>query len=449
MAGLLLLSLFLLPVHRPFREALSPFIPSFFASLPLFIYILFAPALSHPAGLIRGAGTSIALIFLAPLLGPVPGLAVILLLLFFNVALSFRFCLGIYSDGEAPLRHRLFTLMAAQYVLALGFLIDCLLLGRLEELPLFTLWGLGWGVALSARLGRAGEDAGPGPGEGVSLVLVPLLAVIAMAAFRLTESYCLTGADPSFFEKSRLLIAAGMAAVAAALYYPGEKLLEGLWADSLRRFAMPLRRMISSLKEEKMSLASDIHDTVAQEIYAARLGVQMVERNLKEDPPRTAGELKSLETAVTQALQHSRSIIEKLSREEGDSPEEEGEDLAGLIDRVGRERGIRFRLFGLELLAEMEDRGAAGELSMIIREAVNNVRKHSGAGNGVVRVKKAGGRLRLLVMDDGQGFDTNAVRQPQSFGLSSMERRCRRIGGSLIIRTNPKKGTRILVSCPL
>lgn len=87
----------------------------------------------------------------------------------------------------------------------------------------------------------------------------------------------------------------------------------------------------------------------------------------------------------------------------------------------------------------------------IVREALNNVRKHSRAQTVRVLVRcESGGSYRILVEDDGVGIgiDEPAIDASpgEHLGLSIMHERARRISGDLRIESEPGEGTRISLS---
>jgi two-component system nitrate/nitrite sensor histidine kinase NarX len=82
----------------------------------------------------------------------------------------------------------------------------------------------------------------------------------------------------------------------------------------------------------------------------------------------------------------------------------------------------------------------------IVQEALTNIRKHSGARTVrlLLHCEKGGG-YRILVEDDGNGL-VNANRQPlpgEQVGLSIMQERARRLGGTLRVEGEPGEGTRV------
>jgi signal transduction histidine kinase len=89
-------------------------------------------------------------------------------------------------------------------------------------------------------------------------------------------------------------------------------------------------------------------------------------------------------------------------------------------------------------------------LYRVALEAMNNVLRHSYAGRVSVSLCQEDGRVLLEVVDDGIGFDTDAVRaQGGGLGLRGMEERVTRLGGTLTLISAPDAGTRVRVEVDL
>jgi len=91
------------------------------------------------------------------------------------------------------------------------------------------------------------------------------------------------------------------------------------------------------------------------------------------------------------------------------------------------------------------------QLLRIIQEALTNVRKHAGASKAWVRFEQDGGRVRISVEDDGQGFDPAQVMEEgqRYFGLQIMHERAESVGGDLVLDSRPGQGTRVVIWVPL
>ena len=91
--------------------------------------------------------------------------------------------------------------------------------------------------------------------------------------------------------------------------------------------------------------------------------------------------------------------------------------------------------------------GEAGvELSRVLREALTNARRHSGAGRVTVSLRTEGEDLIAEVADDGRGFGPEA--EPGG-GSKSMRERAAALGGELRIESEPGRGTTVRLRAPL
>ncbi len=94
-------------------------------------------------------------------------------------------------------------------------------------------------------------------------------------------------------------------------------------------------------------------------------------------------------------------------------------------------------------------------LYLALKEAIANAAKHAGAGEVRLVMSLVDGVLVATVEDDGVGFDPERTRGlaaesvPTGYGLHSMERRVRELGGSLAIESSPGSGTRVTIRVPV
>ena len=79
------------------------------------------------------------------------------------------------------------------------------------------------------------------------------------------------------------------------------------------------------------------------------------------------------------------------------------------------------------------------------QEALTNVRRHARAREAGVVLAYTAGAVRLVVRDDGQGFDPSAVR---GYGLDGMRSRASQVDGTLSVRSDPSTGTTVELEVP-
>jgi signal transduction histidine kinase len=194
--------------------------------------------------------------------------------------------------------------------------------------------------------------------------------------------------------------------------------------------------------EERNRIARDIHDTLAQGFAAILMQLQSIQRWLPSLPKEAA---ESIETAVDLARPH---MIEARRSVGALRPQDAGAgDVAAVLERT-TELARRTTDIPIELVIEKLPELGAGverEIVAIAQEALTNAVRHARARK--IKVHAVPSRslgLRLSVADDGRGIARE--RFGSGFGLTSMQERAERIGGSLTIVTAPRAGTEVVLA---
>jgi signal transduction histidine kinase len=196
--------------------------------------------------------------------------------------------------------------------------------------------------------------------------------------------------------------------------------------------------------EERERLARELHDSVTQSLYSltlfAEAGKGLVEAGDLEVAKHNLGRMG--ETAQ-QALREMRLLVHELR-----PLDLEREGLIGALhQRLSAVEGrvnIKARLVAEELVelpAPVEE-----GLYRIAQEALNNALKHAVATSVTVYLRVKGERVELEVVDDGKGFNPQAVSNSGGMGLVSMQERAEKLGGSLTILSAPEEGTKVKVT---
>jgi signal transduction histidine kinase len=85
----------------------------------------------------------------------------------------------------------------------------------------------------------------------------------------------------------------------------------------------------------------------------------------------------------------------------------------------------------------------------IAQEALTNIARHAGAGQVKVSLRSSNGFLTLKVVDDGRGFDALHLSESEGLGVAGMRERAALVGGSLDVKSQPKKGTQVYLAIPM
>jgi signal transduction histidine kinase len=195
-----------------------------------------------------------------------------------------------------------------------------------------------------------------------------------------------------------------------------------------------------SIVEERNRLARELHDSVTQQLFGVVLAAQTA-RDLLERGDAAGEQLERVQALAHGAMDELRSVVFELRPA---SLEAEGlaQALRKHVEVLRRVTGraITLRVAGRPALAA----GPAGQVFRIAQEALQNAVRHSGAERIEVGLEDGGGRLRLSVGDDGDGFDASVPGlRGRRLGLTSMEERAAELGGTLTVDSRPGAGTTV------
>jgi len=200
--------------------------------------------------------------------------------------------------------------------------------------------------------------------------------------------------------------------------------------------------------EERIRLAREIHDGLAQNLGFMNLKLSQVAGCVKKNPVKAEAELADLSHIVQDTMNEARQAIVDLQ-----TPVE-GRSFVEMLTEYAREfadnTGIEARVVsetqvgGLALAARVD-------LLRIIQEALNNVRRHAGATDVRIKIELPNGRLKVKIIDNGKGFYSRKAETGKNrhFGIRSMKDRAAHLGGELQIQSAPGQGTTVQVEIPL
>jgi signal transduction histidine kinase len=204
-------------------------------------------------------------------------------------------------------------------------------------------------------------------------------------------------------------------------------LLVGVWR------AIRAAEFGRAVAEERARVAREIHDGLAQYLFAMSAQVSMLENGAAAESvvPR-------LKEAATSAQREARFAVLALSSASGGAPFDAA--LRRYVDflTADGELDVDLDIDPLTRLGPDEQI----ELFRIVQEGLANVRKHAGARRAEVRIGRRGGRRLVSIRDDGSGL---AADRPGGQGLKNMRARAASIGGALEIRSSPGLGTALEV----
>jgi signal transduction histidine kinase len=209
-------------------------------------------------------------------------------------------------------------------------------------------------------------------------------------------------------------------------------------------------RMVAELKEaldERQRMAEDLHDGAIQSIFAVTLGLERCQRQAATAPEETAGRLETAIKDLKAVIRDLRGYLVGL-----ETPIISGRHLeaalASLVRSLDNPNQTRLQLNVSPAAADQVTAEQAAQLLAIAREAMSNGVRHSGAQSLRVSLGLHDGHVRLVVEDDGIGFQPSTMQHEKGHGLKNMGARSRKLGGNLDVRSEPGHGTRVVCDLP-
>ena len=205
------------------------------------------------------------------------------------------------------------------------------------------------------------------------------------------------------------------------------------------------REILEVSERERVRIGQDLHDGLGQQLVGIGFLLNALAGDLKHAGPALAENCRHIAAQVSEATEQSRSLARGLhiTGLEEDGLSNAFEELAGRT-RAVYDVNCRFICRGTVWLPAEE----ANQLYRIGQEAITNAIRHARADAITVTLSQNERRVRLVVEDDGCGFETTQDRS-SGMGLNIMRYRARVVSANLEVDSEPGHGTRILCSLPL
>jgi PAS domain S-box-containing protein len=219
------------------------------------------------------------------------------------------------------------------------------------------------------------------------------------------------------------------------------------YADRLRALAAQLAEVED---KERQRLARELHDRVGQNLTALGINLNIVQMQMPESAPETISfHLDDSLSLVEQTAERIRDVMADLRPPVLDD--------YGLVAAL-RWYGEKFsRRINIPIIVQGEepdprlDTRIESALFRIAQEALTNVAKHARATQVIITVESDVDNLRLIVSDDGIGFDPRHLsesNEDQGWGLISITERAESVGADFKIESAPKHGTTVFIEVP-
>lgn len=201
---------------------------------------------------------------------------------------------------------------------------------------------------------------------------------------------------------------------------------------------------LEAAEEERLRVAHELHDDLAQRLSALQIVAKLLEQAVVPGTEELVAKLRDEVQASTEAVGRvirglrppalaelglAPAIRQEARRQVGGAPVEADLEIPSPGDRPEEHKELA--------------------LYRIAQEALHNAVEHGEPSRIAVRLERRDGHFALEVEDDGRGFDPERVaREKERYGLIGMRERAGAVGGRLELRTAPGEGTRLRVLVP-
>jgi signal transduction histidine kinase len=207
------------------------------------------------------------------------------------------------------------------------------------------------------------------------------------------------------------------------------------------------RRLIQAQEEEKVRIARELHDDVAQRVAILAIQLDQVKNSLNGQSDDTLHQLSKMQEesiALSKAVHYLSHEMHSVNLQ-----------LLGLsaamsswCNEFGRNRKIEILFQSHDVPARLSSEVSL-HLYRVLQEALNNAAKHSGGESFNVRLWGTQAEIHLSITDLGNGFDTRAAMSGSGLGLKTMRERVKLMKGHFEIESKANRGTRIQVRVPV
>ncbi|MBW4422966.1 MAG: sensor histidine kinase [Nostoc desertorum CM1-VF14] len=212
--------------------------------------------------------------------------------------------------------------------------------------------------------------------------------------------------------------------------------------EKLRQYAMQIENQATL--EERNRIAREIHDSLGHSLTALNLQLETALKLWQSNPGKAETFLATAKELGSKALNDVRQSVSTM-RSNPLQEQSLERAIASLAESFHRSNGILpIYQINLEYPLPPEINTA---IYRITQESLTNISKYAYATEVKLELATARGNLRLIIQDNGRGFDLG--QNTTGFGLHSMRDRTLALGGEFNINSAPGSGCKITVNIPL
>lgn len=202
-----------------------------------------------------------------------------------------------------------------------------------------------------------------------------------------------------------------------------------------------LNAVIEGKEKERKEIAETLHDSVSTLLSSANLHLQASAKQFDGETPMEIIQTKRI---ISEASTKIRDLSHNL--------------ISAILVKFGLTYAIKdlaqkYSNSELRIDTEVRNVGRYSErfeikVYNIIQEFINNILKHSQASRAIIKIEDINGNIKILIYDNGIGFDLNLLDKKEGIGIKQIEARVQLMEGDFKIESMLDKGTQIEISIP-
>ena len=196
--------------------------------------------------------------------------------------------------------------------------------------------------------------------------------------------------------------------------------------------------------KERMRISMDLHDDLGATITSLKFITSAGKKDLSGEASSHFKRYQRIEHISNQVLDTISDLILSLSSSENNLGTLETK-ISDFIFECNQQNAIKYSIdiSDKEIQLDMPN---FKNLWLIIKEAINNIHKHSGATSASISIKTLLNNLQLSIIDNGTGIKPSGI---SGNGLENIQNRVKLLHGSLITISNSNEGTRHIIEFPI
>jgi signal transduction histidine kinase len=279
-----------------------------------------------------------------------------------------------------------------------------------------------------------------------AVLLQDVLRVAVVATVTLIDSLLFT--PPEEMSLVWTAVGLGSTSIVLAMY---KRYVDRRMSNTLRHNVIIRSQAQGAREAERQRMAHDFHDGPLQSFISFQMRLEIIKKLLARDVAAAADELRQLQDLCRTQVGELRGFVRSMR------PTDEGvslnASLSRMLEQFQRETGISSTFMAGDFHDPAETEVSL-ELLQIVREALNNVHKHSGASRIAISIAKKEQRLEISAQDNGGGFPFSGSFNLEELellrlGPVSIKRRVRMLGGEMQLESKPGQGASLQIRIPV